>query len=81
MCLLSFKMNNQDLDEVMELDHRQLYKKCTEKDHKSFYEFQDWIEKEVKKLKFTRIYENNKKKLDKKKQQRNLNGIKYFGEV
>lgn len=37
MCLLSFKMNNQDLDTVMELDHRELYIKCTEKDKQQFF--------------------------------------------
>ena len=30
MCLLSFKMNNQDLDEVVELDPKALYTKCIE---------------------------------------------------
>lgn len=29
MLLLSYKMNNQDLEEVMELDHREMYIKCT----------------------------------------------------
>ena len=39
MCLLSFKMNNQDLEEVLEWDHSKLYTKCVEQDKKVFHEF------------------------------------------
>jgi len=39
MCLLSFKMNNQDLEEVLEWDHSKLYTKCVEQYKKFFHEF------------------------------------------
>ena len=56
MCLLSYKMNNQDLDEVMELENKQMYTKCAEQEKKQFYEFHAWIEKEVNKLRFKKVY-------------------------
>lgn len=50
MCLLSFKLNNQDMEEVMLLDHRRLYKKCVDEDKTEFNMFQDWIQKEVQRI-------------------------------
>ena len=64
MCLLSYKMNNQDLDEVMELENKRLYTKCTEQEKKQFYEFQDWIEKEVSKIRFKKVYQKNRQNLE-----------------
>ena len=32
MCLLSHKLNNQNVEAVMELDHRELYNKCVDID-------------------------------------------------
>jgi hypothetical protein len=43
MLLLSFKINNQKSDEVMELDPRKMYKKCAEVDKRQFFQFNDWI--------------------------------------
>jgi hypothetical protein len=68
MCLLSYKMNNQDSEVVMELNHRELYRKCTEQDKKQFFEFSDWIQREVKKLKFKHAFRENLKKQESKKQ-------------
>ena len=85
MCLLSFKMNNQDVDTVMELDHRQMYKKCTEVDKQQFFQFSDWIQKEVKKLRFKKAFFDNQRKLDSnKKWMSNVeaaDGIKLVNEV
>lgn len=64
MCLLSYKMNNQDLDEVMELENKRMYAKCAEQEKKQFYEFQDWIEKEVSKIRFKKVYQKNRKNLE-----------------
>lgn len=60
MCLLSFKMNNQDLDELLELDHKAMYEKCVNHQEKQFYEFQNWISKEVSKIRFKKVYAKNK---------------------
>jgi len=77
MCLLSFKMNNQDLDEVMNLDQKALYHKCAEQEKKQFFEFQDWISKEVNKIRFKKVYNKNKKNLaDQRRERGGMNGIK-----
>jgi len=52
MCLLSFKLNNQDLDEILELDQQALFTKCTVEHKKPFQDFQEWISKEVYKIRF-----------------------------
>jgi len=39
MCLLSFKLNNQDLDEILELDQQALFTKCTVEHKKPFQDF------------------------------------------
>ena len=74
MCLISYKMNDTngpethlkmndfDFQFAAELDQEQLYKKCTEVDNCQFYQFHDWIEKEVKKLKFRHLFRENLKK-------------------
>ena len=59
MCLLSFKMNNQSMEAVMELDHKDLFSKCVNRDKKSFYEFNDWIKAEVSRIRFKQVYEKN----------------------
>ena len=56
MCLLSFKMNNQSMEAVMELDHKDLFSKCVNRDKKSFYEFNDWIKAEVSRIRFKQVY-------------------------
>ena len=85
MCLLSFKMNNQDVESVMELGHREMYKKCTEVDKQQFFQFSDWIQKEVKKLRFKKAFFDNQRKLDSnKKWMSNVeatDGIKLVNEV
>ena len=40
----------------MELDHRIMFKKCVEREKKQFFEYQDWIAKEIKKIRFKKIY-------------------------
>ncbi len=60
MCLLSHKLNNQNCEAVMELDHRELYLKCAAVDKQQFHQFNDWITKEVRKLTFKRIFKKNK---------------------
>ena len=62
MCLLSYKLNNQHVDEVMEMDGRLLYKKCVEQEQKQFYEFQGWIAKYVNKARFKKVFQRNKAK-------------------
>ena len=81
MCLLSFKLNNQDLEEVLELDHRALYQKCVDIDKKEFFEFQDWISKEVQKLRFQNIYKAHQRKLAKQRYKDLETGIKYVDNV
>lgn len=39
MCLLSFKMNNQDIDEVMELDSKKMFYKCVNIEKQEFFQF------------------------------------------
>lgn len=56
MLLLSYKMNNQDLEEVMELDHREMYLKCTKEEKVTFFHFPDWIGKEIAKIRFRKVY-------------------------
>lgn len=53
-------MNNQDLDEVLELDHKAMYEKCVDQEGKQFNEFQSWIAKEVNKIRFKKAYAKNK---------------------
>ena len=62
MCLLSFKMNNQSMEAVMELDHKDLFSKCVNRDKKSFYEFNDWIKAEVSRIRFKQVYQKNQRK-------------------
>ena len=68
MCLLSFKMNNQDLDEILTLDNKALYSKCVKQEKKEFHEFQSWIQKEVNKIRFQKIYEKNRQFLEEMKE-------------
>jgi antirestriction protein len=85
MCLLSYKLNNQHVDEVMELDHRAMYRKCAEQDLKEFYQFPAWIAKEVNKLRFKKVYHENKMKQERKQrlydQLETINGIKHVRAV
>ena len=67
MLWLSYKMNNQDLEEVLELDSQEMYKKCTEEDKVTFFQFNEWISKEFNKIKFRKFYALNKKKLQRNK--------------
>ena len=85
MLLLSYKMNNQDLEEVMELDHREMYLKCTESEKVTFFHFPDWIAKEINKIRFRKVYHQNKKRLERNKKLLNkleaMDGIKFVRDV
>ena len=52
MTLLAFKMNNRKYDKVLNMDHRDLFKKAMsdQKVGGKFYRFHTWIEAEVKRL-------------------------------
>ena len=81
MCLLSFKLNNQDLDEILELDLQALFTKCTVEHKKPFQDFQEWISKEVYKIRFKRQYNANKKNLEEKRKGKDdMHGIKLVKE-
>jgi len=85
MCLLSFKLNNQDLDEILELDQQALFTKCTVEHKKPFQDFQEWISKEVYKIRFKKQYDANKKNLEHKRKgkddiYRDMHGIKLVKE-
>lgn len=85
MLLLSYKMNNQDLEEVMELDHREMYLKCTNEEKVTFFHFPDWIAKEINKIRFRKVYHQNKKRLERNKRLLNkleaMDGIKFVQDV
>ena len=61
-------MNNQDLDEILTLNTKSLYSKCVQQEKKEFHEFQAWIQKEVNKIRFQKIYEKNRLFLEEMKQ-------------
>lgn len=61
-------MNNQDLDEILTLDNKALYSKCVKQEKKEFHEFQSWIQKEVNKIRFQKIYEKNRQFLEEMKE-------------
>jgi len=61
--LNSFKINNKDLEDILEWDHDTLYTKCVSEGNKEFYEFQDWISKQVYKKRFKAAYQRNKKEV------------------
>lgn len=67
MLLLAYKMNNQETDEVLMLDGRDLYNKCTQEDKTPFHKFPEWITKEIKRIHFKKIYMENKKRLERNK--------------
>jgi len=85
MCLLCFKINHKSHHEVLEVNYRQLYKKCTEKDKKQFYEFNEWIDKEIKKQRFKKAFEKNRLRQLRKQKLFDLleirNGIRYEKDV
>lgn len=85
MLLLSYKMNNQDLEEVMELDHREMYLKCTKDEKVTFFHFPDWIAKEINKIRFRKVYHQNKKRLARNTRLLNkleaMDGIKFVTNV
>jgi len=47
----------------MELDHREMYLKCTKEEKVTFFHFPDWIAKEINKIRFRKVYHQNKKRL------------------
>lgn len=85
MLLLSYKMNNQDLEEVMELDYREMYKRCTMDQKINFFQFNEWIAKEFEKIRYRKFYHQNKKRLERNKRLLNkleaMDGVKLVQDV
>lgn len=62
MTLLAFKIRNQELDKVTQIDADVLYKKAR-KINKQFFDFPRWIEEEVMKIYLQQKYQKMNKAL------------------
>ncbi len=67
MILLSYKMNNQESDDIMELDGKGLYHKCALVEKTPFHKFPEWVAHEVQKIRFKKVYYKNKRRLERNK--------------
>lgn len=85
MLLLSYKMNNQDLEEVMELDHKEMYRQCTQDQKVSFFQFNEWISKEISRIRYRKFYQQNKRRLERNKRLLNkleaMDGVRLVQDV
>lgn len=69
----------------MELDHREMFIKCTKEEKVTFFHFPDWIAKEINKIRFRKVYHQNKKRLERNRKLLNkleaMDGIKFVEDV
>ena len=60
MSLLAYQLNNKNIQKVLTLNYKQLYKKATDA-KVPFNEYYEWLKKQVFQMKFEHMY---KKKLE-----------------
>lgn len=53
---------------MLELDSKQMYHKCVTVEQMQFHQFQEWIAREVKKIRFNNLFEKNKRKMADRRQ-------------